>query len=123
MEMTTCNVCGKIFGSSSSNICPACRKLLDIVYEKARTYLRDNPKKSPRAAELAEAIGEDKRLVEILMLEGRFDTVEAPKVEEDESEKQRKKLLKDLEQSLLAPQKKAPGVTTYGSDRHGRGDD
>ncbi|MDR1471586.1 MAG: hypothetical protein LBS75_03600 [Synergistaceae bacterium] len=118
MEMTTCNVCGKIFGAPSGSICPACRKLLDIVYEKARAYLRDNPKAEMKARELAKAIGEDERLVEILMIEGRFENKDS---EEGDSaaEKKRKKLLEDLQRSLAKPAPKEEGMTTYGSDRHG----
>jgi hypothetical protein len=122
MEMTKCNVCGKVFGSSSGSICPSCRKLLDIVYEKARAYLRDNPKKSPRAAELAEAIGEDKGLVDILILEGKFEGNDSPKMEESEVEKRRKKLLQELQKSISFPSAKNQPATTYGSDRHGKGD-
>jgi hypothetical protein len=120
MEMATCSVCGKIFGSSAGNICPACRKLLDIVYDKARAYLRDNPKRNPRAFELAEAIGEDTRLVEILAAEGKFERGDAPKMEESEIEKQRRRLLKDLEKNLSLPVKKNAPITTYGNDRHGK---
>ncbi|MDR3331947.1 MAG: hypothetical protein LBT08_04900 [Synergistaceae bacterium] len=123
MEMATCNICGKIFGASSGSICPACRKLLDIVYDKARTYLRDNPKKTPKPAELAEAIGENVRLVEVLMMEGRFDAGDSPREEDSETEKQRKRLLKDLEQNLAVPVAKKAPATTYGNDRHGRSDD
>ncbi|MDR3355474.1 MAG: hypothetical protein LBO21_10575 [Synergistaceae bacterium] len=122
MEMTTCNVCGKVFGSLSSGTCPTCRKLLDIVYNKARTYLRDNPRSALNSEELSKAIGEDKKLLDILILEGRFDGGDSPKMEESEVEKRRKKLLKDLESNLAFPVKKNAPVTTYGSDRHGKSD-
>jgi hypothetical protein len=118
MEMTACNVCGKIFGTSSGSICPACRKLLDIVYEKARAYLRDNPKAEMKARALAKAIGEDERLVEILMIEGRFENKDSDGLD-SEVEKKRKKLLEDLQRSLAKPAPKEEGMTTYGNDRHG----
>jgi hypothetical protein len=117
--MATCSVCGKIFGASSGSICPSCRKLLDIVYEKARTYLRDNPKAEVRAKSLAEAIGEDARLVEMLVLEGRFDSKDVTGPEESEMEKKRKRLLQDLQKSLEAPVKQEEKIT-YGSSKHGR---
>ena len=118
MEMTACNVCGKIFGTSSGSVCPACRKLLDIVYEKARAYLRDNPKANMNARELAEKIGEDERLVEILMIEGRFEN-KSEGLEESEVEKKRKMLLEDLQKNLASTPQKQRETTTYGSDRHG----
>jgi hypothetical protein len=123
MEMTTCNVCGKIFGTSSGAVCPSCRKLLDMVYEKARAYLRDHPKASMNARELAKEISEDERLVQILMIEGKFENKDNGGLEDSEVEKKRKKLLEDLQKSLAAPAQKAPGPSTYGSDRHGSGKD
>ena len=119
MEMTTCNVCGKIFGTSSGSVCPACRKLLDIVYEKARAYLRDHSKEQPNTRELAEAIGENERLIEILMIEGRFDSKDKSGLD-DEVEKKKQRLLDDLQKSLATPSKKSEGVTTYGADRYGK---
>jgi len=123
MEMTTCNVCGKIFGTSESSICPSCRKLLDMVYEKARAYLRDHPKAHLNARELAHEISEDARLVEILMIEGRFENKDNGGLEESEVEKKRKRLLEDLEKNLSSPAQKVSGAATYGSDRHGTGRD
>ena len=120
MEMATCYTCGKIFGTSSGTVCPSCRKLLDIVYEKARVYLRDNPKEKLNTMELAKALGEDERLVELLMLEGRFDASNNGGPEESQEEKMRKKLLEDLQKSLLTTAKKSEGMTTYGADRYGK---
>jgi phage FluMu protein Com len=119
VEMATCSVCGKIFGTSAGSVCPSCRKLLDIVYEKARTYLRDNPKAEVRAKSLAEAIGEDARLVEILVMEGRFDAKDSPRMEESELEKRRKRLLQDLQKNLELPVRQEE-KTTYGSSKHGK---
>jgi hypothetical protein len=121
MEMTTCNVCGKIFGTSEGSICPPCRKLLDMVYEKARAYLRDHPKAHMNARELAKEISEDARLVEILMMEGRFENKDNGGLEDSEVEKKRQKLLEDLEKNLSAPAQKSMGAATYGSGRHGVG--
>ncbi|MDR1515991.1 MAG: hypothetical protein LBS45_09860 [Synergistaceae bacterium] len=119
--MTTCNVCGKIFGTSAGSVCPSCRKLLDIVYEKARTYLRDNPKADVRAKALAAAIDEDVKLVEILVVEGRFDAKDSPRMEESELDKRRKKLLQDLQKNLEIPAKQQEEkTTTYGSSKHGK---
>lgn len=118
--MTACNVCGRVFGSTGRAVCPACRKLLDIVYEKARTYLRDNPKADIHAQELAEAIGEDFRLIEILMAEGRF-TGDPEDLGESAEEKKRKKLLEEIGKNLSSPAGKTPPRVTYGQDRHGRG--
>jgi hypothetical protein len=121
MEMTTCSICGKIFGASSGAVCPACNKLLDIVYEKARAFLRDNSKLKLNSRQLAEKIGEDERLIDILMIEGRFENAEGePESDED---KKKKKLLEAFEKSLSAPTQKSTGITTYGSDRHGSGRD
>ena len=122
MEMTVCNVCGKIFGTSSGSVCPACRKLLDIVYEKARAYLRDHPKANMNARELASEIGEDELFLEILMMEGRFED-KSDGTEESEADKKRKQILADLQRNLAStPQKQreaAAETGTYGSDRHG----
>ncbi|MDR1581216.1 MAG: hypothetical protein LBS35_12745 [Synergistaceae bacterium] len=118
MEMTACNVCGKIFGTSSGSVCPACRKLLDIVYEKARAYLRDHPRANMNARELAREIGEDERLVEILTIEGRFEN-KSEGLEENEVEKKRKLLLDDLQRNLTTAPQKQRETGTYGSDRHG----
>lgn len=121
MEMAACNVCGKIFGASGRAVCPACRKLLDIVYDKARTYLRDNPDEELRAQSLAEAIGEDVRLIEVLVAEGRFDNKDGYDDEVSEEDRRKKKLLEDLQKNLSSPTpKKDPGIVTYGRDRHGR---
>lgn len=120
MNMTACDVCGKIFGSTGRAVCPSCRKLLDIVYEKARTYLRDNPKTELRAPELAKAIGEDVRLVEIIVAEGRFDSKHSSEDMSDD-ERKRQKLLAEIEKSLSATTEKAQPRVTYGQDRHGRG--
>lgn len=120
MEMTTCHICGKIFGSTSDGVCKACRGLADIVYEKARAYIRDNPKEELDARGLAAAIGEDRRIVEILMLEGRFtgDPDDAAPIESAE-EKRRRKLLEDIQKSLLTPSQRQQKASTYGKDRHG----
>ena len=120
MEMTTCHVCGKIFGTSSGAVCPSCRKLLDIVYDKARTFLRDHPNDKPNARELAKEIDEDERFVEILMLEGKFDNKDNGGLEEDEVDKKRKRLLEDLQKNLSPTAQKA-SISTYGQDRHGTG--
>lgn len=128
MEMTTCHICGKIYGSTGDALCGGCRKLADVIYDKARTHIRDNPKTELNAKELAEAIKEDQRIIEILMLEGRFrgDGSDAAPLETPE-ERKRKKLLEDLQKNLASPSARdaraaaAKTVTTYGSDRHGRG--
>jgi phage FluMu protein Com len=118
MEMTTCYVCGKVIGKSTGEICPQCRKLLDVIYEKARTYLRDNPKEKLDALELAEALGEDERLIQLLAMEGRFSGEDNDGKEEDEEEKKRQQLLAEIEKSLSNTVKK--GITTYGADRYGK---
>ncbi|MDR3166158.1 MAG: hypothetical protein LBU13_11360 [Synergistaceae bacterium] len=118
MDMTACNVCGKIFGASSGSVCPSCRKLLNIVYDKARAYLRDHPKERVNAVDLAERIGEDERLVEILMLEGRFEN-RGEDAEESDDDKKRKQLLQDLQKNLASMPQKQHETGTYGSDRHG----
>lgn len=120
MEMSACVVCGKIFMVSGRAVCPACRKLMDIVYDKARSYLRDNPDATLNARELAKAIKEDAALIEILVMEGRFENTNEAAAE-DEDDKKRKKMLEDFQKSLTKssdPGKKGP--STYGSDRHGR---
>lgn len=121
MDMTACDVCGKIFGTAGRAVCPACRKLLDVVYEKARTYLRDNPKAEVRAPELAKAIGEDARLVEIIVAEGRFDNKDPSGVITDD-EKRRQKLLAEIQKNLSSTSEKNQTYVTYGQDRHGRKD-
>jgi hypothetical protein len=121
MDMTTCSICGKIFGASSKTVCPACHKLLEIVYEKARAFLRDNPKLKLSARELAKEIGEDERLINILMMEGRFENRDEDP--EDGTDRKKKKLLEELEKSLSEPVQKSAGITTYGNDRHGVGRD
>jgi hypothetical protein len=121
MDMTTCSVCGKIFGASSETVCPACHKLLEIVYGKARAFLRDNAKLKLNAHELAREIGEDERLINILMMEGRFENGDGEP--EDISARKKQKLLAEIEKSLSSPAQKNTGVTTYGNDRHGVGRD
>ena len=126
MEMATCHVCGKIHGSTSGGACQGCRKLLDVVYEKARAYLRDHPKEKLHAAELAKAINEDERLIEILIVEGRFDSNNSGGDEDDESVKRTKKLLEDIQKNLTTHGKKGGegrAATTYGADRYGRAKD
>ncbi|MDR1651479.1 MAG: zinc ribbon domain-containing protein [Synergistaceae bacterium] len=120
MEMTACTVCGKIFGASSGKVCPACGKLLDMVYEKARAYLRDHPHADMHARDLAKAIKEDEKLVEMLMIEGRFDRREDSGSDED---KKKMKLLEELQKNLSVPSQKESAASTYGSDRHGAGKD
>ncbi|GHV29974.1 hypothetical protein FACS1894167_10050 [Synergistales bacterium] len=120
MQINTCRVCGKIFGASDTSVCPSCRKLLDIVYEKARSYLRDNPKAELDSKSLAKAIEEDVKLIEILVAEGRFDPGHEMPTEEANMDKRRKKLLDDIQKNLSArPVKEEQERTTYGSDRHG----
>ncbi len=120
MEMNACVVCGKIFMASGRAVCPACRKLMDIVYDKARSYLRDHPDTSLNARELANAIKEDVALVEILVMEGRFENRNDPKPE-DEEEKKRKKMLEDFQRNLSKSSDSGKkGPSTYGSERHGR---
>ncbi|MDR3254218.1 MAG: hypothetical protein LBT31_01450 [Synergistaceae bacterium] len=120
MEMTTCNVCGKIIGMSPTSVCPSCRKLLDIVYGKARTYLRDNPKTEFRANALAKAIKEDVRLIEILVAEGKFDPNDLPRQDDDADGKRRQQLLGELQKNIkTGPEPKVEKVT-YGSSKHGR---
>ncbi len=120
MEMTTCHNCGKIYASTGDAICKSCRALADIVYDKARAYIRDNPKEELDAEGLAQAIGEDQRIVEILMIEGRFtgDPDDAAPIESAE-DRRRRRLLEDLQKNLNAPTQRQK-ASTYGSDRHGR---
>lgn len=121
MEMTKCPICGKIHATGGDAICKACRGLSEIVYEKGRNYLRDNPKTELNALELANEIGEDPRIVQILVLEGKFTgNPDDAHTLETEEEKRRKQLLADLQKTLATPSQKQK-VTTYGSDRHGRG--
>lgn len=124
MEMTTCPMCGKIHGSGADAICKSCRTLVEIVYEKSRNYLRDHPKdEGMNAAALAEAIGEDVRIIQILMMEGRFTgNPEDEHQLESEDEKRRKQLLDDLKKNLVdsGPSDKQMRSATYGSDRHSR---
>lgn len=121
MEMSTCPMCGKIHAVGGDAICKSCRTLVEIVYEKARNYLRDHPKdEGTNAAALAEAIGEDIRIIQILMMEGRFTG--NPDDEhrlESEQEKKRKQLLDELQKNIFDPVKEQK-ATTYGVDRHGR---
>ena len=70
------------------------------------------------ARELAKKIGEDERLVEILMIEGRFEN-KSKGPEESEADKKRKLLLDDLQKNLASTPRKQREPTTYGSDRHG----
>lgn len=124
MEMTTCPLCGKIHGGANGEaMCKSCRGLIEIVYEKARNYLRDNPKAQMNAASLAEAIGEDLRIIQLLMMEGRFtgDPDDEHPLE-SEDEKRRKQLLADLQKNLesSSSEEKSQRISTYGNDRHGR---
>lgn len=121
MEMTSCPVCGKVHMTGGDAICKACRALTEIVYEKARNYLRDNPKFETNAKGLADAIGEDPRIIQILMMEGRFtgDPNDEHMLESEDAKK-RKQLLDDLEKSLASSSERQQKVTTYGNDRHGR---
>ncbi len=120
MEMTTCHNCGKIYASTGDGMCKSCRALANIVYDKARAYIRDNPKEELDAEKLAEAIGEDTRIVEILMVEGRFtgDPDDAAPIESAE-DRRRRRLLEDLQKNLNSPTQRQK-ASTYGSDRHGR---
>jgi hypothetical protein len=122
MEVTTCLICGKIYASNGEAICKPCRGLADIIYEKARAYLRDHPNAELDARELSKAIGEDRKIVEILMLEGRFtgDPDDAAPIESAE-DKQRRRLLEDLQKSLASPTQRQK-QSTYGRDRHGSRD-
>lgn len=122
MEMTSCPVCGKIHTTGGDAVCKACRSLANIVYEKARAYLRDHPKMKLNAQDLAEAIGEDMRIVQILVMEGRFTgNPDDAHILESEEEKRRKQLLDDLKRNLATPsQQQEQKATTYGSDRHSR---
>ena len=122
MEMTACNACGKIFGSTGRSICPACRKKLDEIYDKARTYIRDNPKAELKADTLTEAIGAEVKYVEILVAEGKFDPGKSDEAAMDEDDKKRAKLLEDIQKSLtkMSDKTETAKVVTYGSARHGR---
>lgn len=122
MEMTTCPLCGKIHASQKDAMCKACRGLVEIVYEKARNYLRDNPKGEANAHALADAIGEDVRIIQLLMMEGRFTgNPDDEHMLESEDERKRKQLLTELQRSLATPaMEEKQKVTTYGNDRHGR---
>lgn len=118
MDMAACGICGKIFAATGRVACQTCQKLLDIVYEKARVYLRNNPKATLKAPELAKAIKEEVRLVEILVAEGRFE--KSKESSDEEGEKKRRKLLAEIKKNLAMPAEKAQPFVTYGKDRHGR---
>lgn len=121
MEMTACPICGKVHVVSKDPLCKACRGLTEIVYEKARNYLRDNPKLELNASGLAEAIDEDMRIVQLLMLEGRFTgNPDDEHMLESEDEKKRKQLLAELQKNLSMPSEERQKIVTYGTERHGR---
>jgi hypothetical protein len=118
MQMSTCQLCGKIFASTGPKVCASCSKRLDRVYEKAREYLRDNPQMELDARDLAEAIQENLHDLEILISQGRFEREAS-----DPAERQRKRLLEELQKSLSTSSSGRAGGTsrsTYGRDRHGK---
>lgn len=124
MEMTSCPICGKIHVVGKDALCKACRGLVEIVYEKARNYLRDNPKDEMDAKQLADAIDEDIRIIQMLMMEGRFTgNPDDEHMLESEEEKKRKQLLNEIQKSLSSSSgESSHKYTSYGQDRHGRGE-
>lgn len=123
MEMTKCTLCNKIFGSTGKKTCSACGKQLDELYEKARNYLRDNPKEELDAQRLAKAIEENPRMIHILIEEGRFIKGH-PQDDGDDSaeEKKKQRLLEELQKTVekQSAEQSAAKITTYGKERHSR---
>lgn len=124
MEMTKCILCGKVFGSTGKKTCSACRKQMDVLYEKARNYLRDHPKEELDAQKLAVAIEEDPQMIRLLIEEGRFIKGDS-KDGDDESaeEKKKQRLLEELQKTVekqSSVDQSTSKVTTYGKERHSR---
>jgi hypothetical protein len=117
MEMITCDLCAKPFATTGPKICPRCMKRLDAVYEKARSFMRDNPDESLDVIRLADQLSEDVRDLEMLVQMGRFDRdVSGPAVED----RRKKQLLEELQKNLSGKSGEGKKYVSYGEERYGK---
>ncbi|MCF7936353.1 MAG: GntR family transcriptional regulator [Synergistales bacterium] len=71
MNLRRCYFCGKAFVSPSRTmVCPDCREKLEQLYFQVRDLLRDSPGTPPTVRGIAEELGVDERMVQLLVDEG-----------------------------------------------------
>ncbi len=123
MEMVTCDLCNRPFATAGPKICVRCLKRLDAVYVKAREFIRENPKSRLTVSELAEAIGEDVRDLEVLIAQKRLDRDAGDfSGGADDEESRRKKLLESFQRSVTDTSGGEGKKTyrSYGEERYGK---
>ena len=72
MELRNCPECDKLFTYITINLCPACQKIDEEQFQKARKYLRENPNKN--IAELARETEIEERKIVRWVREGKFQS-------------------------------------------------
>ena len=126
MEIMTCGFCGKVFSAAGVKACASCRKELEDVYQKARTYLRDHFDSNIGPDELAKALDVDPAMIQFLKSEGRFSMSDEEVLDIDDDTK-RRELLKEFQNSIkpaklndAKEQNKSSSPTSYTGEKHRR---
>ncbi len=78
MALTNCSNCNKVFPGEKGDFCPDCAVAENQVFDAVKVYLAKNP--GIGAAEVAEATGQDIKVILRLLRAGRL-TVKQPDVE------------------------------------------
>lgn len=76
MNVANCPRCGRIFVKGLNEICPNCKKEIDLQYEKCLKFLRDN--RGTTINELSEATEITIRQITKFIREGRISLLNAP---------------------------------------------
>lgn len=126
MEIMTCRFCGKVFSAAGGKACASCRKELEEVYQKARTYLRDHFDSNISPDELAKALDVDPAMIQFLKNEGRFAMSDEGTIDADDDIK-RREILKEFQSSIkpvksneTKEQAKSSSPTSYAGEKHRR---
>lgn len=81
MELSNCPRCGRLFGKTFRDICPACLKEIEQEYERCLAYLRENRQVS--MDELCEETKVSRRQITQFIREGRISIYQAPNLAYD----------------------------------------
>ncbi len=75
-HIDNCPRCGRIFVKGIKDVCPACVKEIDQMYDKCLEYLRDN--RGTNIANLSEETGVSIKQITRFIREGRISLMDAP---------------------------------------------
>ena len=81
LELAECAVCRKAFvrDERGGEVCPSCRAEAETLYEVIRTLLRDHPDLRLTLQDVAELLGVEDRVLQVLVSTGHLELRSGPR--------------------------------------------